>query len=306
MRYTAIVESPLGEVRLASDGRALTGLWFVGQRYDGAGLGTDAQAAPDLPVFAEARGWLDAYLEGGRQVRPPAVALGGTPFQREVWGALQRIPYGATATYGDIARDLGRPAACRAVGAAVGRNRVSLIVPCHRAVGSGGSLTGYAGGLWRKRTLLALESDGIMTGEVADRAPGLVDALTDLWERSVRATHGFLPDGEVERLRAYVPGAIRATPRLFVARRAGVPVGFMGVDGVLLDMLFIDPGARGRGIGRLLLERGVQDAGVTELTVNEQNPQAVGFYRHMGFSVFDRTDTDDQGAPYPLLRMRLP
>ena len=193
MRYTAIVESPLGEVRLASDGRALTGLWFVGQRYDGAGLGTDAQVAPDLPVFAEARGWLDAYLEGGRQVRPPAVALGGTPFQREVWGALRRIPYGATATYGDIARDLGRPAACRAVGAAVGRNPVSLIVPCHRAVGSGGSLTGYAGGLWRKRTLLALESDGIMTGEVADRAPGLVGALTDLWERSVRAPTGFCP-----------------------------------------------------------------------------------------------------------------
>lgn len=187
----------------------------------------------------------------------------------------------------------------------MGRNPVSLIVPCHRAVGSGGSLTGYAGGLWRKRTLLALESDGIMTGEVADRAPGLVGALTDLWERSVRATHGFLPDGEVERLRAYVPGAIRATPRLFVARRAGVPLGFMGVDGALLDMLFIDPGARGRGIGRLLLERGVQDAGVTELTVNEQNPQAVKFYRHMGFSVFGRTDTDDQGAPYPLLRMRL-
>ena len=174
MRYTATYESPLGRILLASDGAALTGLWFVGQRYEGAGLHPDAAARPELSVFADAAKWLDAYFAGGRPGRTPVLALRGTPYQRAVWDELQRIGYGETITYGEVARRLsdrlGRPTASRAAGAAVGRNPVSLIVPCHRVVGANGLLTGYAGGIGRKRALLALERDGVMTAEVAPAA----------------------------------------------------------------------------------------------------------------------------------------
>lgn len=157
MAYTFAYSSPLGGITLASDGAALIGLWFDGQRHFGSTLGKDPrQGEPAL--FAEAVRWLDLYFDGGVPDFTPALRLAGTPFQRSVWRALQAIPYGQTRTYGALARELGlSPAASRAVGGAVGRNPISLIVPCHRVIGADGSLTGYAGGVERKRWLLQKE-----------------------------------------------------------------------------------------------------------------------------------------------------
>lgn len=162
MEFTGRYESPLGEILLAADAEGLMGLWFAGQKYFAAGLGAQARAAEELPVFSETRRWLDIYFSGREPHFLPLLHLAGTPFQREVWELLLSIPYGATVTYGELAREVARlrgrgsfPA--RAVGGAVGRNRVSIIVPCHRVVGAKGALTGYAGGLWRKERLLELE-----------------------------------------------------------------------------------------------------------------------------------------------------
>lgn len=159
MKYTCHYPSPLGGVTLASDGTALTGLWFDGQKYFGQGLDGDPEER-ELPVFVEAARWLDLYFSGRDPGFTPPLRPAGTPFQLSVWAALSRIPFGGTATYGEIARELGRGegrgTSARAVGGAVGRNPISLMIPCHRVVGSGG-LTGYAGGLDRKARLLALE-----------------------------------------------------------------------------------------------------------------------------------------------------
>ncbi len=152
--------SPLGGITLASDGAALTGLWFDGQRYFARGLdGAGVEKA--LPLFAECVRWLETYFSGAEPDFTPPLRPRGTAFQTAVWEELLRIPYGGTVTYGALAgtisRRLGHAVSPRAVGAAVGRNPVSLIVPCHRVVGAGGALTGYAGGLERKRRLLELE-----------------------------------------------------------------------------------------------------------------------------------------------------
>ena len=142
--------------------------------------------------------------------------------------------------------------------------------------------------------------------EVRERKPALMRKLLTVWEDSVRVTHFFLSDAEIERIRAYVPEAMGGVSRLFVAeRRTGQPIAFMGVEGERLEMLFITSEARGAGLGRRLLEYAVQGCGVRELTVNEQNPQAVGFYWHMGFESYRRTDCDEEGNPYPLVYMRL-
>lgn len=309
MRCTSIYRSPLGEVLLASDGSALTGLWFEGQRRFASGLSPDAGERPDLPAFLEARSWLDAYFRGDDPGEPPATALSGTSFQRAVWDELRLVGFGQTATYGElavrVAARLGRPTSARAVGSAVGRNPVSVIVGCHRVLGASGELTGYAGGVWRKRALLALEREGLVVAEAPERPAALVRALVDVWERSVRATHDFLLPGEVGRMRPVVPGAIEGVPRLLVARRSGDPIGFLGMGGGFVEMLFVDPEERGRGVGRLLMERATGLLGVREVSVNEQNRQAVGFYERMGFSAYRRTPTDDDGRPYPLLYMRL-
>ena len=124
-----------------------------------------------------------------------------------------------------------------------------------------------------------------------------------IWERSVRATHLFLSDAEVNRIKEYVPRAFEGVEHLIVAE-AEKPVAFMGTQNGRLEMLFVAPEERGRGIGRQLLQYGVENYGVFEVTVNEQNPQAVGFYEHMGFETYKRTDTDEEGAPYPLLYMK--
>lgn len=309
VRHTTVYDSPLGEMLLASDGQALTGLWFEGQRHAAAGLSPDATPRDDLPVFEAARSWLRSYFSGEKNVEPPALRLEGTPFQGCVWDALREVPYGSTVTYGELAarvgRRLGRATSARAVGSAVGRNPVSVIVGCHRVLGARGELTGYAGGLWRKRALLTLERDGVVAREVTERPAALVAALADVWERSVRATHDFLLPGEVERLRAVVPDALEGVPRLLVAEEAGTPVGFLGADGDFVEMLFVDPGWRGRGVGRVLMSRATEALGAREVSVNEQNPQAVGFYEHLGFSAYRRTPVDDDGRPYPLLYMRL-
>ena len=156
MNYTAHYESPFGIITLASDGQSLTGLWFDGQRYFGSTLGPLASLPAELPVFDDTRRWLDIYFSGVKPNFTPQLSLRGTVFQRRVWEALLTIPYGQTVTYGELARCIGCRSA-QAVGGAVGRNPISIIVPCHRVVGSDGSLTGYAGGLDRKLALLQLE-----------------------------------------------------------------------------------------------------------------------------------------------------
>lgn len=152
--------TPLGTVRLAATPLGLCGLWFDGQRHLPAPLdGPSAWAqAPHHPLLREAAAQLLQYLHGERtQFALPLDLAWGTPFQQAVWRALRHIPLGQTTSYGALAHAVGRPAAVRAVGAAVGRNPLSVVVPCHRVLGQNGSLTGYAGGLERKAALLRLE-----------------------------------------------------------------------------------------------------------------------------------------------------
>ena len=159
--------SPLGPMVLAASPAGLVGTWFDGQRHL-----PDASAWPtqdDHPLLRATAAQLGAYFAGTRDTFDMPLDLGGgTPFQQAVWQALLRIPRGQTLTYGRIARDLQRPDAMRAVGAAVGRNPVSVIGPCHRVLGASGALTGYAGGLDRKRHLLALEGANVATAATAE------------------------------------------------------------------------------------------------------------------------------------------
>lgn len=154
--------TPLGPVRLAASPAGLAGVWFEGQRHEPSARlhGPAAWAdATGHPLLQEAERQLQHYLCGERAgFDLPLDLSGGTPFQQEVWRALLAIGRGATTSYGALSRQLGRPLAVRAVGAAVGRNPISVVVPCHRVVGTDGSLTGYAGGLDRKRALLTLEN----------------------------------------------------------------------------------------------------------------------------------------------------
>lgn len=156
MDYTWTYGSPLGEITLASDGEAIVGLWFEGQKHFARTLSDDSKRQA-LPIFDEAMRWLDTYFSGQEPEETPAMRLLGTAFQQNVWLALLEIPFGETATYGQLAETLGMPNGARAVGAAVGRNPISILIPCHRVVGADGSLTGYAGGTERKRKLLELE-----------------------------------------------------------------------------------------------------------------------------------------------------
>lgn len=142
--------------------------------------------------------------------------------------------------------------------------------------------------------------------EVLDRTQKLMDTILGVWENSVRATHHFLSDAEVNKIKQYVPQAIEAVEHLIVAENeSGEVVAFMGIENNRLEMLFISDDERGKGIGKQLLVYGISNYGVQELTVNEQNPQAVGFYEHMGFKTYKRTELDEEGNAYPLLYMRL-
>ena len=142
--------------------------------------------------------------------------------------------------------------------------------------------------------------------QVQERHPILIHALLDIWERSVRATHLFLSDGEIENIKEYVPRALMGVENLTIAENESRrPTAFMGTENGTLEMLFIAPEERGKGLGKRLLRYGIAHFEVKELAVNEQNPQAKGFYEHMGFRVYKRTERDVQGGPYPLLYMRL-
>ena len=156
MQYTQHYDSPLGGILLAADEVGLTGLWFDGAKYFAAGL-DPAYRAEDTPALLQAKRWLDIYFSGQEPDFTPPLHLIGSAFRLRVWARLLEIPYGQTTTYGAL---LGDGASARAVGGAVGRNPISIIVPCHRVIGADGSLTGYAGGVDRKIRLLALERQG--------------------------------------------------------------------------------------------------------------------------------------------------
>ena len=159
--HTEHYDSPLGRLLLAADSQGLTGVWFEGQKYFARTL-PDAHTEGETPILAETRRWLDVYFSGREPAFLPPLHPTGTPFQQAIWDLLVQIPYGETTTYGELARQLaqslGRPGmSAQAVGGAVGHNVISILIPCHRVVGSSGSLTGYAGGINRKMELLKLE-----------------------------------------------------------------------------------------------------------------------------------------------------
>ena len=161
MQYTAAYQSFVGDVLLAADETGLTGLWFEGEKFYALSLDPE-HAERETPIFAITRRWLDIYFSGHEPDFMPPVHMIGSEFRRCVWELLLRIPYGTTVTYGDLARLVARRRGLRrmsaqAVGGAVGHNEISIIVPCHRVVGTNGSLTGYAGGVDKKRRLLELE-----------------------------------------------------------------------------------------------------------------------------------------------------
>ena len=161
MNNIAYYNSPLGRILLAADEQGLTGLWFEEQKYFAAGLAEDC-VERETPVLVETKHWLDAYFHGEQPKALPALHPAGTPFQRQVWELLLQIPYGQVRTYGDIAAEIAKQRgqnrfSAQAVGGAVGHNRISILIPCHRVVGVNGSLTGYAGGVERKLALLKLE-----------------------------------------------------------------------------------------------------------------------------------------------------
>ncbi len=162
MLYKSVYSSPMGDMLIACDDGRLTGLWFFGSKYFADGISQNA-VSEQTPVMREVFRWLDIYFSGKNPGAAPPVGFAGSPFQLDVWEELCKIPYGQTVTYGSIAKavaqkkGLGRMSA-QAVGNAVGRNRISIIVPCHRVVGADGSLCGYAGGLDIKAQLLQLEN----------------------------------------------------------------------------------------------------------------------------------------------------
>ncbi|MCD8083153.1 MAG: methylated-DNA--[protein]-cysteine S-methyltransferase [Clostridiales bacterium] len=161
MPYTSCYSSPIGKILLEADEVGLTGLWFEGQKYFALCPEQEGKEQEN-PLFTEVKRWLDIYFSGREPDFTVPLHLVGSEFQKEVWDILCAIPYGKTTTYGEIARQIAerrgiRRMAAQAVGGAVGHNRISVIVPCHRVVGANGSLTGYAGGLDKKIKLLTLE-----------------------------------------------------------------------------------------------------------------------------------------------------
>ncbi len=151
-------QTPVGPLTLVARGEAVVGVWMEDQRHHPGLLAYGEPAGADDPVLAGAAAQLEEYFAGRRTEFDLPLAPEGTDFQRRVWAELMRIPYGETVTYGELARRLGNPTGSRAVGLANGRNPIGIVVPCHRVVGSGGDLTGYGGGLPRKRLLLDLEA----------------------------------------------------------------------------------------------------------------------------------------------------
>ena len=159
--FERFIQTPLGEVRLRSDGESLTGLWFVGQVNDAKDV-RDIEIKNDLPIFRQVESWLEGYFSGKQTPIKIPLQPKGTIFQERVWQILQEIPYGETMPYGEIARIIAKEKgvatfSAQAVGQAVGKNPISILIPCHRVLGKNGALTGYAGGIHRKEELLNLE-----------------------------------------------------------------------------------------------------------------------------------------------------
>jgi len=163
MYYKTIYPSPLGIITMASDGDNLTGLWIEGQKYHGGTIFEDMAENKDMPIFDTVKKWLDRYFAGENPlISELPLAPAGSDFRKEVWHILCEIPYGGVITYGGIAKKMAakmnkESMSSQAVGGAVGHNPISIIIPCHRVVGSNGSLTGYAGGIHTKIKLLELE-----------------------------------------------------------------------------------------------------------------------------------------------------
>ena len=159
--FERMIQAPLGEIRLRSDGKSLTGLWFVGQVND-AKDNSGIEIKDDLPIFEQVETWLESYFSGEQTPIKIPLQPKGTMFQERIWKILQEIPYGETMTYGEIAQRIAKEKgvatySAQAVGQAVGKNPISILIPCHRVLGKNGALTGYAGGVHRKEQLLRIE-----------------------------------------------------------------------------------------------------------------------------------------------------
>lgn len=141
----------------------------------------------------------------------------------------------------------------------------------------------------------------------SERSENLVAKLLEIWEKSVRATHTFLSEEEILKIKEYVPGAICNVETLLVLfdKDENSPLGFIGTEGKKIEMLFLSPDARGKGFGKMLVQRGIENFSAEEVTVNEQNPKAKGFYEHLGFKTYKTSATDEQGNPYPIAWLRL-
>ena len=164
MFYSTQHSSPVGTITLASDGNSLVGLWIQDQKYFGGSVAQAMTESPDLPIFTAAKEWLDKYFSGQKPaIAELSLAPNGSEFRKAVWEILCEIPYGEVTTYGEIAKKMAarmnqKHMSAQAIGGAVGHNPISIIIPCHRVVGSNGSLTGYAGGIDKK--ILLLEHEG--------------------------------------------------------------------------------------------------------------------------------------------------
>lgn len=162
MQYTSKYQSPLGEILIAADNEGLTGLWFVGQKYFALPLDKENEEK-EISILKDAKKWLDIYFSGKEPNFKLPIHFNGTDFQNQVWEILYSIPYGKTMTYGEIANIIAKRnglkrMSAQAVGGAVGKNKISIIIPCHRVVGANGNLTGYAGGIDKKIALLKIEN----------------------------------------------------------------------------------------------------------------------------------------------------
>lgn len=176
MQYISHYRSPLGDILLAADNLGLTGLWFEGQKYFPPDLDV-AYKEKEIPLWERVMQWLDCYFGAREPTAFVPLHFTGTEFQNQVWEMLCAVPYGKTITYGEIAGQLARQRglksmSAQAVGGAVARNRISIFVPCHRVIGANGSLTGYAGGIDRKRKLLLLEKAGIRKNDRTEERSG--------------------------------------------------------------------------------------------------------------------------------------
>lgn len=179
MFFISKYKSPVGEITIASNGEMLTGLWFDGQKNFADTLPENYEEK-DLPVFEQTKKWLDIYFSGKAPDFTPPLDMGGiSPFRKRVWEIMLEIPFGQTSTYGKIAKQIaeetGKKVSGQAVGGAVGHNSISLVIPCHRVVGTNGGLTGYAGGIDKKIKLLRLEGVDVSKYSVSQKGVAIID-----------------------------------------------------------------------------------------------------------------------------------